>query len=349
MRLRLVIAGIAALGIAACGPAPQNAYQQQLLAFGTLVDISLYGVEPEAARQAIQAVDTLFQQQHRAWHAWQAGELDDLNQAIAAGRSMQTDVSIIKLIEMGQRFEQLSHGLFNPAIGHLLKLWSFQQDAPGHTPPDPSTVEYWLETAPSTLQLHIDGNRVSSSNPAVKLDFGGFAKGYSVASAVELLEQRGIHNLIVNAGGDLCLRGSHGDRPWRIGIRSPDGAGVLASMDLQGAACVFTSGDYERYFEYRGKRYGHILDPRSGYPAEGVHSVTVLADDAALADAAATALFVAGVAQWQAIARSMSIHDVLLIDASGTAHVTAALRPLVHFTHPPQHIETVNLDNHNRP
>lgn len=347
--LRLVIAAFAALTLIGCGQARQDTYEQQLMAFGTLVDISLYGVEPQQARQAIEAVDALFQQQHHDWHAWQRGELDSLNQAIAAGRSQQVDASIVHLIELGQRFERLSHGLFNPAIGHLLKLWGFQQDAPGHSPPDPAAVRRWVQAAPSTLQLHIDGGRVSSSNRAVKLDFGGFAKGYSVDTAVRLLEQRGIHNLIVNAGGDLCLRGRHGERPWRIGIRSADGAGVLASMDLEGAHCVFTSGDYERYFEYRGKRYTHILDPRSGYPAEGVHSVTVVTSDAALgdaalADAAATALFVAGVPDWQRIARAMSVDDILLVGTDGITYVTDALRPLVHFEQPPAHLESVRLD-----
>lgn len=326
-----------------CGRPPDISYEQQLFAFGTLVDISLYGVEPAQARQAVQAIDALFQQQHHDWHAWQRGALDDLNSAIGAGRSIETDASIIHLVELGQHFEQISEGLFNPAIGHLLKLWGFQQDEPNRRPPDSDSIQRWLQAAPSTLQLHISGSRISSDNPAVKLDFGGFAKGYSVALAVELLEKRGIHNLIVNAGGDLCLRGRHGDRPWRIGIRSPDGQGVLASLELEGNQCVFTSGDYERYFEYNGKRYSHILDPRSGYPAVGTHSVTVLASDAALADAAATALFVAGPGQWPDIARSMGIHDVLLIDTRGGAQVTDTLEPLVNFETPPPRIETVTL------
>jgi len=347
--LRLIYPGLLTLWLAACGHPPAQVYQQQLFAFGTLVDITLYGVQPEAARQAIQAVDAMFQQQHHDWHAWQRGQLDSLNQAIADGHSLETDASIVHLIQLGQRFERLSHGLFNPAIGHLLKLWGFQQDEPNRTPPDDAAVRRWLRAAPSTLQLSIESSTVSSSNSAVKLDFGGFAKGYAVARAVALLEKRGFQHLIVNAGGDLCLRGRHGDRPWRIGIRSPDGEGVLASLDLEGRHCVFTSGDYERYFEYQGKRYHHILDPRSGYPAEGTHSVTVLADDGTLADAAATALFVAGPSQWQAIARSMGIHDALLIDTAGGAHMTATLRGRVKFEQTPASVETVSLETADGP
>jgi thiamine biosynthesis lipoprotein len=344
VNLQRFMLGLAILCITGCGRPPDTSYEQQLFAFGTLVDISLYGVEPTQAHQAVQAIDSLFQRQHHDWHAWQRGALDDLNRAISEGRSIETTASLIHLIQLGQRFEQLSGGLFNPAIGHLLNLWGFQQDEPNHTPPDPASIRQWLQAAPSMSQLHISGSRINSDNPAVKLDFGGFAKGYSVALAVELLEERGIRNLIVNAGGDLCLRGRHGDRLWRIGIRAPDGQGVLASMDLEGSQCVFTSGDYERYFEFKGKRYSHIIDPRSGYPAVGARSVTVLAGDATLADAAATALFVAGPGRWPDIARSMGIRDVLLIDTAGGAHMTDTLQALVHFERPPTSIETVTLE-----
>ena len=346
--LRLLL-GLATLCVTGCGQPPGTSYEQQLFAFGTLVDITLYGVEPAQAREAVQAVDALFQRQHHDWHAWQRGALDDLNRAIGEGRSVETDTSIVDLVKLGQRFERLSGGLFNPAIGHLLKLWGFQQDEPNRAPPDQDSIQRWLEAAPSMSQLHISGSRISSDNQAVKLDFGGFAKGYSVALAVDLLEKRGIRNLIVNVGGDLCLRGRHGERPWRIGIRSPDGQGVLASMDLEGSHCVFTSGDYERYFEFNGKRYSHIIDPRSGYPAVGTRSVTVLADDASLADAAATALFVAGPEQWPDIARSMGVRDVLLVDTPGGAQVTDRLRDLVHFEEPPSSIETVSLESPRQP
>ena len=331
------------LWLTGCLPASDEIYNEQLFAFGTLVDISLYGVPPDEARQAVQAVDTLFQKQHNDWHAWQRGALDTLNQAIANGQSIETDPSILRLIRLGQGFETASGGLFNPAIGQLLGLWGFQQDEPATTVPDPSAIAAWLENKPSSRQVDIDGQRVYSLNPRVKLDFGGFAKGYSVAKAVALLEGRGIHNLIVNTGGDLCLSGRRGDRPWRIGIRAPEGADVLASIDLEGPMCVFTSGDYERYFEANGQRYHHILDPRSGYPARLTRSVTVFSQDATLADAAATALFVAGPGEWAPVARNMGVKEVLLIDSLGTAYITPALTERIRFEETPPRIVEIEL------
>jgi thiamine biosynthesis lipoprotein len=340
---RCLLACLAVLVASACTGPDETTYQRQLFAFGTLVDITLYGVDPGTGRQAVQAVDDMFRQQHHDWHAWQRGALDDVNRAIAAGHSRETEASIIALIRDGQRFERLSGGLFNPAIGHLLNLWGFQQDEPSPKPPDAAAVSRWLKAAPAMAQVGIEDSRVSSSNSAVKMDFGGFAKGYSVSMAVALLVQHGVENLIVNAGGDLCVRGRHGERPWRIGIRAPDGEGVLASLELEGAQCVFTSGDYERYFEFEGKRYSHIIDPRTGYPADNTRSVTVVAGEAALADAAATALFVAGPAHWKDIARSMGVARVLLVDKAGKVYMTRNLEGTIRFERTPDSMESVDL------
>ncbi len=336
---------ISLLLVTGCSRPAQDAYRQQLFAFGTLIEITLYGVEEKRAQQAVQAVDAMYQRQHRDWHAWQRGLLMDLNQAMAAGKSIRTDPSIIQLIQLGQGFERSSGGLFNPAIGNLLMLWGFQQDdAAQGPPPSGENIQRWLDSAPSSLQLHVDGQLVCSDNPAVRLDFGGFAKGYSVGKAVEMLQQRGIDNLIVNAGGDLCVRGKRGDRPWRIGIRQPGSNGILASIEMEGPGCIFTSGDYERFFEYNGRRYHHILDPRSGYPADKTTSVTVVARDPTLADAAATALFVAGPDHWQEIASHMDIQDVLLLDERNVAWLTPALAERVHFEQQPAAVEIVQIN-----
>jgi thiamine biosynthesis lipoprotein len=140
--------------------------------------------------------------------------------------------------------------------------------------------------------------------------------------AIDLLRSRGIGNAIVNAGGDLRAIGRHGNRPWRIGVRDPRGEGVLAAIDTEGDESVFTSGDYERYFVYQGRRYHHIIDPRDGYPTQGVTSVTVIHREAALADAAATALFVAGPGDWPRVAALLGVEQVMLVETSGTIQMT---------------------------
>ena len=321
-----------ALSLAGCAGDDARVFRRDFLAFGTVVEVSLYGVEPAPAREAVQAVEAMFLRDHRLWHAWEPGPLQTLNRAIAAGRSAQVPDSIRLLLERAQKLEADSQGLFNPAIGALLKAWKFQQDDPAAgAPPDAAARALAAAGHPSTLQLVLDGNRVSSRNPAVQLDFGGFAKGYAIGQAMRLLRGRGLRDAVVNAGGDLCASGRHGERPWRIGIRDPRGDGVLARIELADGECVFTSGDYERYYEQAGRRVHHILDPRSGEPARGSRSVTVIGTDPTLADAAATALFIAGPAGWHAIARSMGVRYVLLIDADGIAHMNPAMRERVRF------------------
>ena len=177
------------------------------------------------------------------------------------------------------------------------------------------------------------------------LDFGGFAKGYSVGNAVELIETKGIKNFIVNAGGDLCTRGSRGKRPWQIGIRDPDGSGIFAKISVKTNGCIFTSGGYERYFWHNGRRYHHILDPRTGYPASGSASATVITEDPTLADAASTAIFVAGPAYLEEISKSMGIRYFLLIDEEGNVFISDQLLDQIEFIERPKSVTKISLEH----
>ena len=191
--------------------------------------------------------------------------------------------------------------------------------------------------------LVLVGNQLRSSNSGVELDLGAYAKGYAVDIAIEALRKRGINNAIVNAGGNLRLIGSKGKRPWRIGVRDPRGTGVIASLETHGDEAVLTSGDYERYFDYQGQRYHHLIDPRSAAPARGALSVTVVANNGMLADAASTALFIAGPEQWRETARALGIEAAMLIDDQGVVHITQALMQRIHFEKdPPPRINVVD-------
>ncbi|MBT8130408.1 MAG: FAD:protein FMN transferase, partial [Gammaproteobacteria bacterium] len=152
--------------------------------------------------------------------------------------------------------------------------------------------------------------------------------------ALDYLQARGVEHAIINAGGDLRVIGRHGQRPWRIGIRHPRNNDVIAWLDTEAGESVFTSGDYERFYMHEGRRYHHILDPRTGYPAGGATSVSVIHGDAGTADAAATALFVAGPERWHEIARSMGIKYVMLIDSDMRIHMNPAMQQRVHLINP---------------
>lgn len=315
----------------ACSRAPHEHHEQQVV-FGTLVDITIFGADDKRTAKASAAITADLNRLHREWHAWEPGTLTEINASFARGEAATLDAEAVQVLRRAQQLSLASQGLFNPAVGQLIGLWGFHQDdAPTGPPPAPEVIAALLERAPQMSDLDFTENTVASRNSAVRLDLGAFAKGYAVDRAIDIVRAAGIENAIVNAGGDLRAIGRHGERPWRIGIRNPGGPGILGSVEVAGDESVFTSGNYERYFDFNDVRYHHIIDPRSGYPAEGATSVTVIHNDAATADAAATALFVAGPGHWADTARQMGIDKVMLIDLGNNIHMTPAMSRRVQF------------------
>lgn len=319
--------------VAGCGRAPaEQETRHRFTAMGTLVDVTIWGADRDAAEGAAEEVEALFHTLHRAWDPWGDGALGRLNQALAAGEPAVADPDLAALLAEAAALAEASDGLFDPAIGALVRLWGFASDEhrPTAPPPAEEIAARLAGTAPLPALLG-PGGAVRGPRGA-QIDLGGFLKGVAVDRAVALLRERGIEHAIVNAGGDLRAIGRRGDRAWRIGIRAPRDPGIIAALEVQGEDAVFTSGDYERYFDYQGRHYHHILDPRTGYPTEGISSVTVLHTDAARADAAATALLVAGPTDWPAMARALGVEAVLVVLSDGDIELTPAMEPRVWFT-----------------
>jgi thiamine biosynthesis lipoprotein len=327
-RLLLITAILIAGLVTGCGRSDSGSerlHQSQLLALGTLVDISLWDVDATQANQAIHDIDTQLQQLHHDWHSWQPGRLHDINTALASGQTIELNDIELGLLQQATQLAAQSQQLFNPAIGRLIGEWGFHSDSPEGPPPADATIRKLLSLNPRMSDLSFNDHSLHSDNPAVQLDVGAFAKGYAIDQAIALLREQGINNAIVNAGGDLRAIGQHGQRPWRIGIRHPAQPGVIAAVNIQGDESVFTSGNYERFFEYQGQRYHHIIDPRTGYPSNTTLSVTVIHKDATTADAAATALLIAGPEQWRNIAQQMGINQIMLIDRQMNVYMTPAM------------------------
>lgn len=331
LRTPIILLSLIGLIISGCQQQKQ-VITTKFLAFGTIIDLSIYGVSQQQAEIATAAIEKDFAQMHKSWHAWDPGPLGRVNRLISEGATFATPPSVLELIRQGIKLSEQSDHLFNPAIGHLIAEWGFQSDDPaGHIPPEPARIAQLLQQNPRMRDLVLEGINMHSTNPNVKLDFGAFGKGFGIDLAIDHLRQLGINNAILNAGGDLRAIGSPGSRPWRIAIRHPSGEGVLASVDVSGDESVFTSGDYERRYTWKGKTYHHIIDPRTGYPATGTSSVTVIHQKAITADAAATALFVAGPDNWYKIARNMGIKYVLLVDKNGEIYMNPAMQQRVNL------------------
>jgi thiamine biosynthesis lipoprotein len=342
-----IFALAAVLSLAACGNKELPTYQEQGYVFGTLVEVSVYGEEDAKARKAVSTVMQEFQRLHNLLHAWQPSELSELNAAIARGESREATPELAAMLKDAGKLSAQSEELFNPAIGGLIKLWGFHADEYKSVLPDEKQVAVMVAAMPQMSDLsfattltpslspaHGGGELVSSRNKAVLLDLGGYAKGYALDRAAELLKQQGIHNALINIGGNVLAIGRHGEREWRIGIQHPRKPGPIATLELHDGEAIGTSGDYQRYFEVGGKRYCHLIDPRSGHPVQGVQAVTILTHGAragTLSDASSKPLFLSGSAGWRAAARKMNLEEALLIDGDGAVHLTAAMQKRLEF------------------
>lgn len=319
------------LALTGCNRSAQE-YHHSSLHFGTLIDITLYDVTAEQANTAFQKLDEDFTYLHGAWSPWEAGSLSRTNSLIETERKFTVGPSVLPLIEKSLILSAKTDQLFNPAIGKLINLWQFHKhDDPDIRPPADEAIRELVKHDPQLSDIKMDGIKMRSTNSHVSLNFGAFAKGYAIDLEMQQLKNMGIKNAIINTGGDLKAIGSHNNRPWRIAVQHPRKDTWLAQLETRSEESVFTSGDYERYYNYQGKRYHHILDPRTGYPAVGTQSVTVLHADSGLADAAATALFVAGPEHWLSVAKKLELKEIMLIDDTGVIHVSPAMHKRLVF------------------
>jgi len=302
-------------------------HQHSILSFGTVIDVTLIDTDKNQAQQIFSTLDEDFAYWHRVWNPWQQGPLARVNTLIPTKAAFNLPLHLIPIIKQSQILYQQSDGLFNPAIGHLINLWKFHEYKDNDKqPPDEEKIQALIAANPTMDALQLNNIQLQSNNEQVQLNFGAFAKGYAIERSMKTLKKFNISNAVINAGGDLKVIGQHNDRPWKIGIRDPRNKhAIIASLETFDKESVFTSGDYERYFIFENKRYNHILDPRTGYPADLSQSVTVIHDDAGIADAAATALFVAGPENWYSIAKKMGIKYVMLIAANGDIHLNPAM------------------------
>jgi len=315
---------ITVLLLSSCQNTPEQLSKKQYFIFGTIIEVLIWHNNQDTVNLALNEVEEELNGMHSQWHAWKAGRLNKINMAIRAGKSFELTPEETSFIQITQKLSTQSLGHFNPAIGELINLWGFHSDDYPITEPPPSNtkINSFLQNLPKMSDVIITNNQIESLNKSVWLDFGGVAKGYAIDKAITIIKSYGIQNAIVNAGGDLRSIGTKGDKNWKVAIRKPNSEDVLAIISVQGDESIFTSGNYERYKEFDGKRFAHIINPTTGYGVEEIVSATVITDNGTIADAAATALIVAGTKEWYKVALSMELDHVLLLKADGLCVAT---------------------------
>jgi len=331
--MRVLIGALLVLLLAACGKPPVQ--MQEAFVFGTRVEVLVADADVAKAKAATATVLREFDRLHRTYHAWQPSDLTALNAAIASGKTHPVTPELAGFIADAQAVATAGERLFDPGIGELVRLWGFHSEEFRAVLPDPAALAAWRAAAPSILDLRVEDGRVSSARRAVALDFGGYLKGVALDHAAAALRDAGVQNALINIGGNVMALGTKHGEPWRVGIQHPRQPGALATLPLHDGEAIGTSGDYQRFFELDGKRYCHLLDPRSAAPVTHTQSLTVLirggGQTGMRSDAGSKPLFVGGREAWRHLARKLEVADALRVDADGSIQVTRSLAGRLKF------------------
>ncbi|EKD27062.1 MAG: hypothetical protein ACD_79C00898G0001, partial [uncultured bacterium] len=236
-----------------------------------------------------------------------------------------TDPEIISLVKKALYISSETDGAFDITIAPLIELWGFYAKQPRL--PTPAEIELCLKDV-GYQNLELSNQTLMKKNPETKIDLGGIAKGYSIAESLKVLKSLGIANALIDAGGDVYALGKKDNKFWKIGIKDPFSEGLIGYIEIKNNA-VMGSGDYERFFEEKGKKYHHIFNPKTGYPTEGVTGITLIYPEAAEADAWATALFVMPPEQAIEKAKSIKNLECLIVLTSGKKLYTSKINRLI--------------------
>jgi thiamine biosynthesis lipoprotein len=296
---------------------------------GTVVEITLIGEEEESEKASLRAFQEIkrIEQLMSPWIG--SSDVSRVNR-LAGKEWVKVSPETIDVVKKAQEISELSEGGFDITVGPLTQLWRTAREK--GIPPSAGDVKEKLDLVNFRNVMMDREGKILLKKKGMAIDLGGIAKGYAVDRAFELLRSLGIKNLIVNAGGDLRAGGSKTDQPWTIGIQDPRvSQKVMARLPISEAA-IATSGDYEKFFTYQGKRYHHIFNPRDGFPTEGCQSVTVVCKDGITADGLATAVFVLGPEKGYSLCQSLEGVECLIIDKDGKIKFSPGLKGRISFT-----------------
>ncbi len=282
----------------------------------TVVEIKVAEVKGADEGLSEEAIEAAFSEIERIEGVFSAfkddSEISKINR-LKPGEAVKVSDEVFDLIESAVIFSKKTNGAFDITVKPLVDAWK-KAGARNRILTDDELSLAMARVGSSNLILDRDKKTVAFAKKGMALDMGGIAKGYATGQAINVLKSRGIDNAIVNSGGAMYCLGKRSKKiPWRVGIRHPRAKDkMLLELDLTDMA-INTSGDYERYFLVNGKRYSHIIDPRSGYPiGDGIVSASVIAKDSATSDILATTLCILG-EEGLGLVRSIDGSDAIMV------------------------------------
>lgn len=335
--LAVAVAALVALGVwgverrgAEPGPADFVTYRGATMATTVAVTVPA-GPAAEGHARAVLAV---FREVDARMSEWKdTSPLAAVNRA-AGSHPVAVPEDLRQVLQRASEIGEATDGAFDVTWAALWGLWDFKAAEP-RLPPRQEVARRVALVDFRQLAIDDAAGTVYLPRAGMMLGLGGIAKGHALDRAAAVLAERGVDDYLIAAGGQVMARGDRGGRPWRVGIRDPRGGpeDIFARVEVRDAS-VSTSGDYESFFVVDGVRYHHILDPRTGWPARGLRSATVVAADATHADALSTAFVALGAERALAVAERLGV-EAVLVDGSGRVVSTPGLAPALEWLRTP--------------
>ena len=297
--------------------------------FGTTWSLSYLGAPDAVSPAQVEAeLDAAFALVNRSMNHYDPASLISTFNASGADVSLQVDWDFAYVLSSALEISAATAGAYDVSVSPLSDLWGFGPAGPVGFPDQTEINAVMEDVGVGRLSWHSATRMLSKDSPGLKLDFSSLAKGYAVDLGADALDELGVPHFMLEVGGEVRVRGQspRGDA-WRIAIERPEpGArgGIQAALRVSDTG-IATSGDYRNFFEYDGRRYSHLLDPRTGYPIQhDVVSVTVVHGSAMMADAWATALTILGSAEAMMLAEQRGLAVYLLKRSEKSLEVMAS-------------------------
>lgn len=300
----------------------QQPYKRVLKLMGSRFEITVVAPTQEQGEAWIDLAVAEIARIEKLISSWDADSQTSEINRMAGARPVVVDPELFDLIERSVGISHLTDGAFDITYASMDKIWRFDGSMK-EMPPEADIRESVARVGFGKIVLDREKHSVFLQEAGMKIGFGGIGKGYAADRAKALLMQRGVPAGIINASGDMNTWGQQPDgTPWQVAITNPmnklKSFGMLPISDQ----AVVTSGNYEKYVTFGDKRYTHIIDPRTGYPATGILSVTVFAPRAELADALATSVFVMGVETGIDRINQLPGIECIIVDENGNLHTS---------------------------
>ena len=300
----------------------QEVYQRSFTKMGSDFELTLIAEDAQSGKQFLAEGIAEIERIERLISSWDpASETSKVNR-MAGVAPVKVSDELFELVQRAKAISRLTDGAFDVTYASVDPIWSFKGET--ITPPDSSVIAASVaKIGYQKVFLNPSDKSIFLPDKGMRIGFGAIGKGYAADKVKSLLKAKGVSGGIVNASGDLSAWGVQPDgQPWQVGLVNPKNKNKVFAWFPINDRAVVTSGDYERYLLMDGKRFGHIINPKTGYPAQGVISCTVFAPKAELADALATALFVLGIENGLYFVNQLPEIDAILIDDEGKLHAS---------------------------